>query len=586
MFGTLRANLIVAAVASLLVIPLLPQAVEAQGGGRFRVIVPDLVPTDDSREQFGESVAERVREIFDLDRHVAMTEDEIDDAARDFDLRYNDLDCITARQLAAQLDVPLVMCGEYQEDGDQYQVEAAFYTVPAGEEFRVPAFSIDQNDGRGTAQHILQEFQTLDQQIQNIAWCQQEVGSANWEGALNYCSTAVELSPESNEARYALALTFRELEEWEQSLEHFNVLLDENPNEENYLENAAWVAAQSGDRDLAREYYTRYLEQNPENVGVRITVAHELAQAGDSYGAMTLLEEGMEQEPDNVDLHERYGTYAFRAAAERAEEESQQVAQDSDEPQLSAEVAELYRTAIESYELVLEERGSETRPSYVVNLIRAYRQLDRVDDAVRVGERGTELFPEEASILSNLANAYNEAGDPDAAVETLERALELDPNLQNARIRQGNFLLQAGQVDDAIEALKRAEEAGEQPSDQLAAMVFQHGYSNHIQTMENVQRGLELIEEAKTFDITDEFRAQLNYFHGYALLRRGEQLQEPQTLESAQASLPIFRQAREMVEAGRGHAERTGQDINGLLEPIDTYIEIQEAIIQREGRRR
>lgn len=585
MIGTLRAHIIAATVASFFLVPVLPQAVEAQVGSRFRVMVPNLAPEDDTRDRFGQRVANNVRDLFDLDRHIAMTEREIDQAARDFDLRYRDLDCITARQLAAQIEVPLVMCGYYQSVGDELSVTASFFTVPEGEEFPITAFTIPENDERGAANRILEEFQALDQQIQNIAWCQQEFGSNNWEGALNYCSTAVELSPESEQARFALAITYRELNDFESSLEHLEHLLDGDPYSESYLENAAWVAAQIGDRDRSREYYTRYLEQNPENVQVRITVAHELAQAGDPYGAMSLLEEGMEQQPDNVDLHERFGSYAFRAALDRQQAQPQPVAQDSDAPRLDPEVAELFRTAVASFEFVLEERGSETQANYVVNLIRAYRQLGEVENAIRLGQRGAEYFPQNAQIQSNLANAYNEAGQIDEAIAALERALEIDPDLPDARTRQGNFLLQAGDVDRAIESLKAAEAAGERESDQLASMIFQHAYSTYVQPQENVQRGVALIEEAKTFDVSTEFREQLHFFHGYALLRHGEAVQEPNTLESARAALPIFQRAREMVQAGAGHAQRTGQDINGLLEPINVYIEIQEAIIQREGRR-
>lgn len=589
-FGGLKVKLTTLVAVAFLVIPLLPQALDAQAGSRMRVMVPNVLPEDGSGDRFGQRVAENVRDLLDLERHVAMTEREIDQAAREYNMRYRDLDCTAARQLAVQLEVPIVLCGDYRAEGDQFGVTMTAWTVPAGDEFSVAAFTVPQNDEQGAARETLQGFNALVEQVNAITWCQQQYGSANYEGALEQCTTAVELAPESNEARRALANTYRELEEWEQALEQFEILLENHPYDDNYMQNAGWLAAQIGDRERAREYYTRYLLQNPENVQVRITVAHELAQAGDPYGAMSLLQEGMDQQPDNVDLHERFGTYAFRAAAELQQTQPQPAAaQDSDAPRLDPEVEELYRTAVASLEFVLEERGAETQPSYVVSLIRAYRQLGETSDAIRLGERGTNLFPEDAQVYSNLANAYNEAGQVDQAITALERAVELDPDVGQARTRQGNFLLQAGRVDEAIPALKAAEAANELGSDQLSGMIFQSAWANHVQPRENVQRGVQLIEEAKTFDISQQWREQLNYYHGYALLRRGEEVcqcvQQTGTLESARAALPIFQRALEMAQAGAPFAQRSGQNIEGLLDPIRQYIEIQQAIIAREGRR-
>jgi tetratricopeptide (TPR) repeat protein len=582
----LSSILAVVATAAFLLIPLTPQTAEAQDGSRFRVIVPDLQPTDGSRDRFGERVADNVRDLIDMDTHVAMSQRDIDRAARDFDLRYRDLDCTTARQLASQLDVPLVMCGEYHEEGDQYRMDVTFFTVPAGEEFVIESVAVAQNDESGAASHIRNSFGDLIQEVQTVAFCQAEYASSNWDQALDYCSRAVELAPQSNEARYALARTYLETEQWQNSLDHFEVLLDDDPRNDDVLNNAAYVAGQLGDTDKAREYYTRFLDINPDNVSVRNRVAYELAQAGDDEGAMNLLQEGIEQEPDNIELHERFGMYAFRAATARQSTEPQPSTQDGDGPRVSSEVAELFRTAIASLEMVIEEQGADADSRYAVNSMRAYRQLDEPAEAIRIGEMAQDLYPDNADLQSQLANAYNDVGDVDSAIAALDRALEINPDLSQARTRQGNFYLQAGRVAEATEALKRAADAGEQQPDQLAGMLFSHGFSNYIQNQEDIPEGVRLIEEAKTFDVSTEFREQLDFFHGYGLYLRAEQVQQPQNLESAQRSKPIFEEAARHIRSGEGYAQRSGQDMQNLLDAISQYIEIQDAIIAREGRRR
>jgi len=574
-----------AATAAVLLVPTTPQVAEAQEGSRFRVMVPNVQPTDDSRDRFGQRVARNVRDLIDLDTHVAMSERDIDRAARDFDLRYRDLDCITARQLASQIDVPLVMCGYYHAEGDQFEVTATFFTVPAGEEYPVEPFRVDQGDEDGAAMQIRTSFEGLIQQVQTVAFCQAEHASGNWDQALDYCSRAVELSPESDGARYAYARTLLELEQWQESLNQFERLLEGDPRNDDVLNNAAYVAGQLGDTDKAREYYTRFLDINPDNVAVRNRVAFELAQAGDDLGAMNLLREGLEQEPDNLDLHERFGMYAFRAATTRQSTAPQPATQDGDAPAMDPEVEELFRTALSSLERVIEEQGAEAPSSYAVNSMRAYRQLGEPESAVRIGRQAAE-FHDDAQIYSQMANAYNDMGDVDSAIAALDRALDIDPDLAQARVRQGNFALQAGRVDDAITALRAAEAAGEQGSDQLSGMIFSYGFSNYVQSGENLERGIQLIQEAKAFDVSTEWREQLDFFHGYSLYLRAERVQNPQTLESARASKPIFEQAAQYIRAGQGYAQRSGQNMQSILDAISQYLEIQDAIIARESRNR
>lgn len=581
MIERLRAALVIAAAAAFLV-PLIPVEADAQEpGGRFRVIVPDVVPADDSNPRFGDRVSGYLRDMIDLDTHVAMPRREIDEHARTYEMRYDDLGCIEARQLATQIRAPIVMCGTYEDVGGEYRVEVTFITVPDGDEFAIAPFTAGHEEWVSAAEHLSQEFTTLVQELGTIRNCDTALRNADWDTAIEQCERAVAIAPDSYTVRRALAAVYRETEDWQASLEQYQVMLEERPQDEDALVAAGYVAAQSGDRELAREYYERYLEFNPENVNVRIQVAYDLGET-DPYGAMRLLEEGLEQEPDNVDLHDRYGTYSFRAAVTLQDE--QQFQQQDGDRTMSPEVEELYRQAIRSFEIVLEELGSEGRPAQATNTMRAYRQLGEYDEAIRMGERAAQWFPGEADIPSQLAHAHSDAGDFDAAIAALDRALAINPDLSQGQTRKGSYFLRAGRVDDAVAAFREAAARGEQESDQLASMIFSHGFNNHVQ-QDDFAEGIRLLEAAKEFDISTELRQQIDYFHGYALYMQGRVAQEPSNLQSAQATLPIFRQARERVQAGQPYAQRSGQNYQELIDAIDAFIEIQELIIQREGRR-
>jgi tetratricopeptide (TPR) repeat protein len=575
----LSASLIAVVAVTVVTIPLLPERAQAQDGARFRVMVPNLQPQEGAANRFGERVANNLRDMIDLPTHVAMDRRSIDRAARDYDMRLNDLGCLEARQLAALIDVPLVMCGSYREEGDQYRVEATFFTVPQGEEFPVEPFALPQRDERQAAEQIVGSFESLVQQVQYVAWCAQEYGSNNWDGALNYCTQAVEVAPESHQARFALARTYMELENFDTSLQHFEILLNRDPYDDTVLENAAWVAGQLGDTDKARGYYTRYLELNPGNTSVRIRVAFDLAQAGDPYGAMEFVRAGLEQDPDNVELLEAYGSYAFRAAVEQ--QSMRAVGQDADQT-LPPEIASLFREASETLMRVVELEGAESRSAYVVNSVRAYLQLNEVDQAIRTAERGLQVFPEDAGIWSEKATAENRRGDVDAALRSLEQALRFNPDLPNARARMANYLVASGRIQEGLEHASRAVEAGEQGADQIVGMFFNEAYQNGIQENRDLAHGIQVLEYAKQLPVSREWREQLDFWHGYAIYQRGVQAQNPQTVESAQRALPMFQEARRLFEASRGYADRTqGVNYNQLIQATDQYMEIQNAIIRR-----
>ncbi len=583
MIQRVKATLI-ATVMVLLALPFIPQAADAQEGSRFRVLVANLTPTDGTRDRFGERTSNELRDLIDLPTHVAISSRDADRAARDYDLRLSDLDCVTVQQLASQLSVPLVMCGEYHEEDGQIRYEARFITVPAGEEFPVEPQLLPERQHEEAARHILASFETTVEQVQYISWCGSEYNASNWEGAIEYCTRAVELVPESNEARFALARTLMETEDYGESLDHFRRLLEAEPNSSQYLENAGWVAAQLDEVDEARDYYTRFLERNPDNVQVRLRVAYDLAQTGDSFGAMSLLEEGFEQDPNNVDLHEQYGSYAFRAALDLQSTRPQAQQQDGDQPALDPEVAELFRTAIASLDVVLEERGGESRPQYVVNSMRAFMQLDEPEEAISLGERGTTWFPENAEILSQLATAHNRAGNVDQAVESLAAALEINPNLPNARGRMASYYLEVDRIDEAVETIHAAEAAGEQSPDALGGILLSHGFSQGVQAGD-YEMGIRLFEAVKAMDVSDEFRSQTNFFHGYALYEQGRALQEPQTVESAQRTLPMFQEALVHLRDGELYAQQNpGSNLNQIIEATNQFIEIQDAIIRRGSR--
>jgi len=572
--------------AALLLTPFLPARVEAQGGGRLQILVVDMKPTDGTQPAFGERASNELRGLLDLDTHLALNERQTDQAARQFDLRRASLDCLLGRQLAGAMSVPLVFCGEYRTEGGQIVYDGAFYTVPDGEEFRAGEATVAANRQRDAAVRFRDFFNDTAERLAAISFCGQQYNSASWEGAVQYCTEAIALSPNSVEARKALGLALKELERYQESLVQLELVLQAQPVNSDILENAGWVATQIGETEKARGFYDRFLTLNPENTLVRIQIARELVEAEDEVGAVALLEGGFAHTADStelVELHEQFGTIAFRAAVgERNRRGGGQPGPDGRMPPPDPEVARLFNNAIRSWEYVIDRRGPDAPPEYVRNSIAAYTQLQDYDRAVEAGRRGLGTFPRDALIMRGMAEAHQRGGNTPEAIRRMREALDIDPEIPNARAQMGQWLLSNRQADEAITWIHRAAAAGEQTPDNLASMLFGDGWTEGG-AKGDFTYAIRMITAAKEVQgVSADLRSQMDFFHGYSLysLAHGV-LQQTATPQTCQQQTPRLQEALRVLPGGRGYAQSSGQDLQTVINATTQYTEMCAAIIQR-----
>lgn len=559
------------------------QLAAQQEGGRFRVLIPYFTPGENADDGFGKDASEELRELFEnMATHVALTEDQIDDEADRFDLNIDDLDCIRARQLAAQIDVPVAVCVNYTEQGGrQLMVDAEVWDVSASESFPVEAFQATDNDDgeRAAAQRIFEAFERYSTTVRSAAICNDYYASQQWENALRNCNESLELNPNATGTRYLKARILYEMEDYEASLSELQTVLEENAFHEDALQLAGYISAVTDQDDQARDYYSRYLDINPGNAAIRMRIAYDLAEAGDPVGAMEFIQVGLDVDPENVDLHEQYGGFAFRAALQAQEEAS--VGQENAGGTLSPEAAAYYREAIESYEKVFEAKGAETPVGHLANVISAYVQLEELDQAISMAERVLETHPESDRLWSLYANALQRADRLDDAIAALDRVIEINPDHASATLRQGNWLIQAGRLEDAVAVLRESTQGNPERAEQAALMIFAEAYQQGVQE-DDYDYAIQGMSAAKELPgLSAKITNQLNFWHGYSMYQQAVQRQEPQTLETAQATLPRFQRAVELLRQSGDYSSTVNVNLQDLLANAQTYIEIQEAIIRR-----
>ncbi|MDX1494484.1 MAG: tetratricopeptide repeat protein [Longimicrobiales bacterium] len=581
MVGRLK-NVLVLAAAALLLGPAAQLAAQ-QDGGRFRVLIPYFTPLEGANDGFGKDASEELRDLFqNMATHVALDEDEIEDEVDRFDMDMDELDCIRARQLAAQINVPVAICASYRQTGDrQLMVDATVWDVSASESFEVePLPAPRSNDGeKQAAQQIFQAFERYSTTVRSAAICNDYFASQQWENALRNCNESLELNPNAIGTRYLKARIHYEMEDYTQALEELETVIEANAFHEGALQLAGYISAVTEQDEMAREYYSRYLDINPGNAAIRMRIAYELAEAGDPVGAMEFIQVGLDVDPENVNLHEQYGGFAFRAAIQAQEEAS--VGNENAGETVTPQAAALYREAIASYEKVFEAKGPETPVGHLANVISAHIQLEELNEAIAMGERVLETHPESDRLWVLYADALQRAGRLDDAIAALDRVMEINPDHPSAPLRQGNWLIQAGRLDEAVEVLSAAAQDNPQRAEQAARMIFAEAYQNGYQ-QDNFQYTIDGMTAAKQLpNLSQQMTHQLNFWHAFSLYRKGMVDQEPQTLETARATLPAFQQAARLLQQVGDYPSTVNLNLAELTEAVNTYIEIQEAIIRR-----
>lgn len=581
----LRIGITGVGVLSLLSCFILPARSSAQVGEAHRVMILFLQPAGDGSDRFGRDVANELRDILKLfPAHDPIDEREIRDAARQYDLDHRKLDCVQGRQLANRLDVTMLFCGNYTENSQDQTVSATGvkFAAPGGSSFDIEDRTWGRRDAEEAATYYSEQLSSFTERQNRAAFCGQYYDAKDWASAEENCNIALELDPSNTNVRYVLSHVKQEQGLMEEAYAEVLKVIELDALHEDALLSAGFLAGTLGDKPAARGHYEAYLELNPGNAAVRMQVAYALAQAGDAEGAMLLTEEGLEIESDNVDLLEQYAQFATSAARNAMQ------AQEPNQP-MSMEVGGFFSKAAEAYLKAYSIRGAEMESGHLRNMLASLLELGQLEEAGAIAEQVLETHGEEPQFWSLYADILNRTGRVDDALAALGKLVELDPSYENVRARQGNWLLGVGREEEALPFLQQAIDAGEQSPDQVANMIFAPGYRKGVD-VEDWDYAIRVLGMAKTFDgqLSEQRSGQVDFWYGYSVYKRTVGLEGPQTLQSAELTLPLFQQVKEILGQEKVGAYAAGAGLDGNLTEVLTaterFIEIQEALIER-GRR-
>jgi tetratricopeptide (TPR) repeat protein len=522
-------------------------------GGRYLVMIPALEGPS------GDRVANELRALVaEMPTHVSIADREVRAKMREFDLQQ--LDEITARQLAQQIRAELVSWGTLREGGEGLVADIKFIDTRSGDQIDVTGVS--GATPRDLAATIFASFSESVEGIRQAAFCNDYLSSSQYEQALQTCDAALVIVPNSTQAQYGRATALLNLDRTEESLQQYERLLQVDPAHQDALLGAGFAASRLERSQEAMVFYNRYLEVNPGNVQVRMTVANDIAQTGDYISAFRVLETAIEENRDDNDF-QRYLFSIATAAGQRSQEQGD-----------SAQARQIFGTALAAYEAAFSN-GEEMEASALRQAIAVNNAMGRSQDAIRLAREGTVRFADDQQMWSQYATVLSQNAQHAQAVEALTQLIRLNPEHENAHIRRAQAYIQTGQRQPALADLRTAA----QRDPQNAAQVIL-GLGGQAITAGNFSEAVDILRPALEFAPAAQ-RGQISFFIGFSLFRQGEAIARANTQgrpQEAERALTFFRQVNQFVQ-GSGHA-----DAATVSNAAAQYIENQEAIIRASRR--
>lgn len=575
----LRIGIVGAGALTVMLGPLLPAAASGQVERR-KVMVTNLVPRDGANDDFGKDLAKALRELInDLATHQAVEEREIRDAAKKYDLDMDELDCVRSLQMSGQLGANIVFCGEYTEDRQARTFTLSgvkFATTGGNAPLEVPDRTWDRDADEVAAQEIAAMFGTFINRLRGAVNCGDYYNTGEYESAERNCKSVLAVAPNDAQVRLILAQVYRKTERHDEAYVEVLEVVRLDPLNEGALDLAGWLATTLGRIDEGRAHYASLLQLSPGNVPVRLRIAYDLAQAGDPEGAMLLVEEGLEIEPDHTDLLLQHASFAIAAGQQRGGQP------------LSPEAGQLYQKGAASYRTAYGVLGQEMDSRHLTQMIAALNTLDQLDEALSLVDQVLETHGEEARLWDLKATVLSKLERVDEALLALDEAEARDPAYPNIKAKQGQWLIEAGREEEALPVLLEAVEKGEQSADVIASLFFRSAVNKGINA-DNYAFALDMIELAKTFEpeLSARLLGQLDFYKAYSTYKVAQAEQTPQNAQSAQLTLPKFKEVQRLLGLGhvvnyvQGAQAQTQQSYQSMRDGVVQFIEIQELLIQR-----
>jgi tetratricopeptide (TPR) repeat protein len=297
------------------------------------------------------------------------------------------------------------------------------------------------------------------------AWQYNEIGY--YPEAISHFERVLELDPEAMWPLIGQSQAYQAMGDFESAGSLLDAAMARpRVDDPDLYENVGWGYSAIEAWPQAQAAFRLVLEINPANTSAWGGLADATYHAEGVDAALAVTHEALAQNPSDPSLHEKAGWYAWELGDTQSAEDS------------FLQALELDSTYSSSY----------------TSLASIYHDLERLEDAIAILERGTEAIPSDPWLKEALGNSYLERGEAQLAFEQFAAALEIEPNAGWLAFEAATaYYRHSGDPAGTLSYLERAAEIGSGDQYLLEAIGLLYEELGYCQQAEQLfRRALEI----------------------------------------------------------------------------------------------
>lgn len=221
----------------------------------------------------------------------------------------------------------------------------------------------------------------------------------NYKRAIELYSNILKKDPENRFARFNLAYSYAETNEFSKSIVEYGVILKNDPNFPEALNNIGFCYGQLNENSKAVEYFQKALSNDVNNVFALRNMGHQFRNS-DPKKSLEFYERALKVDPNNIDSIQSIAVnYLFQEKFKKAKEYASKL-------------------------LSLHPKNVDDEISMSIGqlIIGNYEKADYLLEDI------LKRVPKDPDALYNRACAKSLLGQVDSALEFLEQSIKLDPS--------------------------------------------------------------------------------------------------------------------------------------------------------------
>lgn len=259
--------------------------------------------------------------------------------------------------------------------------------------------------------------------------CYQAYREERYAEAIAAADQGIQAYPQATLARLCKAVTYKQMGQPTDSvLAITNEILQIHPRSRIALQLAAEAYEETEQDERAVQAWTTLIATDPTNAGLIERATRYLVTSGNAQMAKPIIEEAVQANPGDPSL-QRLRWLVLLTIRD-------------------------WEGAIRVGEELARTDTAIADTTFFRQLVTAYAADSQFVEAAQTAERGTQKFPDNATLYLLAAQNYRAANQAEPALRAARRAVELDPAVPQGYAQLARLQMEAGNPDEALAALR------------------------------------------------------------------------------------------------------------------------------------